>query len=271
MKRLIFLGFMVILVTFAFGQKIKESPIAIGTSVDFYSKILKENRTLLIHCTDFNNAMSNTKIPTIYVLDGNDHFRYLVGLLHRMGGDFVPKMNIVAITQNDRQKDLDPKNYEKFFSYISDEVIPLSDSICGVSNEKILIGHSAAGLFALNVFINNNEVFKHYLVIDPWLIGQEISRKIRAKFDSGSIQNKSVFVTMARTFPDNLSYSDIKTDTTKNTEMARETQKMMETFQHLLNEKHFGHMYFDKESHMSVPNISMYYGIRFFFQDFSKN
>lgn len=271
MKRLIILGFLIVLANFAFGQNKSESPIIIGKSVELYSKFLKENRTLLFHRTDIQKGITHTKTPTIYVLDGDEHFRYLVGLLHRMGGDFVPKMNIVAITQNDRQKDLDPKNYNNFFSYISEEVIPLSDSIFGASDERILIGHSAAGLFAMNLFVNNNELFQHYLVIDPWMIGQEISRKLQSKFDSSSIENKSVFVTMARTFPDSIAYDEIKTDTSKNTEMAREIHSVIVTLQHHLNELQFGYKYFDKESHMSVPNISMYYGIRFFFQNYSNN
>ena len=124
----------------AFGQDSKTTPINIGESILFHSTILNEDRTVLIHDPNqYLDTAKQSKHGVIYVLDGHDHFRYLVGLLHRMGGDFLPKMIIVGVTQNNRPKDLGPDGFDDFNHYLEQELIPYINSNYKTSSENILL------------------------------------------------------------------------------------------------------------------------------------
>jgi predicted alpha/beta superfamily hydrolase len=252
---------------FAFAQVKQESPIQIGTSVIYHSEILDEDRTVLIHNpNEYVDSTESQNYPVIYVLDGHDHFRYLVGLLHRMGNDFLPKMIVVGVTQNDRNKDLRPEGYSNFHSYLTSEIIPFIDSSFQTNGNNMLIGHSLGGLFALTTFIEKNSSFDKYIAIDPYIVEQELPERYRLAHEKGIINNGALYLSIARTFPDSIDLSQLKNDTSKTTSMARETFRFVDEIQK--DSLNFEYMYFDNEYHMSVPNISMYQGLRFLYQGY---
>ena len=130
------------------------TPINIGESIVFHSNKLNEDRTVLIHDPNaYLESDKQSEFGVIYVLDGPSHFRYLVGLLHRMGGEFLPKMIIVADAQNDRAKDLGADGFDDFNYYLEKELMPYINSNYKTTSDNVLIGHSLGGLFTMNTFL----------------------------------------------------------------------------------------------------------------------
>ena len=158
MKRLI--TFLIIpFFTIPLLAQVKEvTPLIFGKKYTIYSKVLKENRTILVYDPN-ENLKRKKKIdrPVIYVLDGNDHYLNIINLLLGLGGDSLPKLIVVGITQNDRNKDLSSEGFSRFSSYIESEIMSYIDSHYKTSNDKILIGHSLGGLFTISTFLQKNK------------------------------------------------------------------------------------------------------------------
>ena len=64
----------------------------------------------------------------------------------------------------------------------------------------------------MNAFINDQSTFDRYLAIDPYMVGQEISEKVQNISDDSDHWDKSIYISIARTFPDSLSFNEMKSD-----------------------------------------------------------
>jgi predicted alpha/beta superfamily hydrolase len=109
-----------------------------------HSAILNENRTVWIHVPQEHKAGDSLKYPVIYLLDGDSHFKPVVGLIDRMsnGSSMSPKAIVVAILNTNRARDLTPTRVvskreqdrraqssgggERFTQFLADELIPTS-------------------------------------------------------------------------------------------------------------------------------------------------
>lgn len=126
--------------------------IIIGSIDTVHSSILNENRPIWVHVpgSTQNNIYSPTRYPVIYLLDGDGHFDYLVGMMHQLskinGNTICPEMIVVGIPNTDRTRDLTPTHMnptaqidsnfvktsgggEKFISFMEKELIPHIDSL----------------------------------------------------------------------------------------------------------------------------------------------
>jgi hypothetical protein len=57
----------------------------------------------------------------------------------------------------------------KFRRFIADELLPVLDRQLRTSGERLLLGHSAAGQFALHLLATESALFQAYLVLSPSL------------------------------------------------------------------------------------------------------
>ena len=135
----------VLLACFAFISCDRQKPsIAIGTIQTIHSDILDEDRKVWVHVPD-ENPPDSVKYPVLYLLDGDAHFKSVVGLMHQMssvnGNNICPKMIIVGIPNTQRMRDLTPTKAEEkkadastprsgggeaFTDFIAKELIPSS-------------------------------------------------------------------------------------------------------------------------------------------------
>ena len=88
---------------------------------------------------------------------------------------------------------------EKFTRFIEKELIPNIEKNYPATKFRTLIGHSYAGLFTINVFLNHAHLFDNYIAIDPSLDwdNQKLLKKSRAKLESQSFAGKGLFVALA--------------------------------------------------------------------------
>ena len=251
-----------------FGQVKQVNSLLFGKKYTIYSKILKENRTILVY--DPNEGLKPKKKierPVIYVLDGNDHYVNIISLLLSLDGESLPKMIVVGITQNDRDKDLSSEGFSQFSSYIENEIMSYIDSNYMTSDNNILIGHSLGGLFTMSTFLQKSNMFSSYISIDPYLINQNIPSQYVELSETSNFKNKSLYISIARTFPDNLTLEEAVNDTSDSTKMVREIVSLVNRIDANQKELHFKCDYFDDKGHMSVPNISIHNGLKFIFSN----
>lgn len=257
--------------------EISSKDIVIGTKHTIYSKILGEEREILVHVPKQNQADYDTvKYPVVYLLDGADHFQSVVALMNKMstslGDEICPEMIIIGINQIDREKDLLPELSDsgileksnliddKFTAFIEKEVQPYVDSAFSTAPYRSLIGYSLGGLKAMSIFTYHNKLFDAYIVIDPslgvldnqWF---DISYNEIVKND---FSNKSLYLAMAQTMPMGTDTIAIKKDTTSDSNHMRKIMSIADLIKQNNSKIDFTWKFYPNETHGSLPLIAEY-------------
>lgn len=271
--------------------------IVIGTIDTIHSSILNENRPIWVHVPGSNrdNIYSPVHYPVIYLLDGDGHFDYVVGMIHQLseinGNTICPDMIVVGIPNTDRTRDLTPTHVnqapsldsnsvktsgggEKFISFIEKELIPHIDSLYPTAPHRMFIGHSLGGLMVIYTLLNHSNLFNSYLAIDPslWWDNQVVLKQAKEYLNTEDLTGKRLYVAMANTLPTNEDTSQIRTD--KSTSMMiRHPLAILEFIDLLKNKSKNGLLsdwkYYEQDHHGSVPLIATYDAVHFFFDFYS--
>ncbi len=167
---------------------------AIGnvTKIKIQSKILKQNREILIYTPAYYNESVYQYFDVIFVFDSQnreffDLTHSLITLLDENNTDkpFIV-VGITAYTGKDkyaRNDDfLPPPKYDKienslygfghanrkgFTRYLKEEVLPFLEKNYRLSSRKLAIGHSLSASYVLSTLINNPNLFSSYIAISP--------------------------------------------------------------------------------------------------------
>ena len=145
----------------------------IGFSETISSKILGEDREILIHIPNSNGGSKikdRGNYPVIYLLDGDENFNSVVSITEHMAEtSLCPPMIVVGIVHSNRLKELTTGsdkefkgfvgNGEKFMSFVEKELIPHIDSTYPTTTYKTFIGHSVGGLTVMNTLLNKPSLF----------------------------------------------------------------------------------------------------------------
>ncbi len=141
----------------------QENKITIGERVRIHSKILNENRSILVYQPGEYLVKSYNRYPVLYLLDGTMQFNYAAAIVKYLSEmNRIPKMIVVGIENVDRTRDYTPytktveeqESYptsgaaDKFSLFIQKELVPFIDSLYRTQNYNILSGWSFGGLFA---------------------------------------------------------------------------------------------------------------------------
>ena len=193
-------------------------PITIGERVTIQSKILGEERTILIS-TPANYARSTERYPVLYMTDGDAHLthtRGTVDFLSRNG--LMPDLIIVGVVNTDRTRDLSPTHWvrpaepgepppgpntsggaDKFLDFFAKELFPYVESHYRTSPYRIFAGHSLGGLLALHIMVARPDLFNAYIAASPALNWDDDYplRTTKAFFKDRKVFHKTLFVAMA--------------------------------------------------------------------------
>ena len=90
---------------------ISSESITVGKSVTFFSKVLNQERNILVYLPPEYNYSKN-KYHVMYLLDGEQSFYYTAGIVHFLSNTtHIPKTIVVAIPNKsriDRNRNLTP-------------------------------------------------------------------------------------------------------------------------------------------------------------------
>lgn len=192
-------------------------PITSGEAVRVASKILGEERTILVSLPR-GYEVGDRRYPVLYMTDGDAHFlhtRGTVDFLVRNG--LMPDLIIVAVANTKRTRDLTPTQAVgmrgdgtrgpiegsggalTFLDFFEKELIPHVEATYRTLPYRIFAGHSLGGLFALTAFVERPGLFDASIAVSPSLTWDEdyiLGRT--AKFLDGRKELRhTLFVTMA--------------------------------------------------------------------------
>jgi predicted alpha/beta superfamily hydrolase len=277
-----------VLTTTATGQSQSESSflVQIGVPDSLYSDVLDEQRNLWIHLPNGGELIDGHEYPVIYVLDGSVHLGGLAMIQEYYNFFRLPEMIVVGVSnRTNRTRDLTPSEVdsrhgnivpesggaERFTQFIADELIPYIEAKYPVSTYRTLIGHSYAGLFAINTLVHHKELFKNYIAIDPSLSwdDQRFLDEATNALQTDSFEGKGLYVSMANElmrFTDTMTIDDVMHDTTEFSLSVRSILEFVHTAEaKKSNGLQFAWDYYEKDLHGSVPLISMRDGLVFLF------
>lgn len=256
------------------------SAITAGQTDTLFSEILGEKRALWVYRSADNNPYVKETYPVAYLLDGDDHFLSVSGIIRQLSETsmnmVVPRMILVGILNTDRTRDLTPTHIsndpeipdsnfvrtsggsDKFTSFIRQELIPYIEKNYQASPYRILIGHSYGGLFVLNTLLTHPDLFEGYISIDPSAKYDDnyLLKKAASLPSETDFKGKSVFMSVS-----NQGYSD--NETFKANQAAIDFGGWLDEFKK--NNLRASWKYYPDDNHTTVPLISGYEGLRFLF------
>jgi predicted alpha/beta superfamily hydrolase len=160
-------------------------PITIGERLDIQSKIMNEQRTILVS-TPPNYEQSTQRYPVLYLTDGPAHVTHTRGTIDFLARNgLMPQVIIVGVANTDRTRDLSPSHVasveqdgrvrefptsggaSKFLDFFEQELFPYVDAHYRTVPYRVFSGHSFGGLFALNAFFSRPTMFGAVLSVGP--------------------------------------------------------------------------------------------------------
>jgi predicted alpha/beta superfamily hydrolase len=184
------------------------SPVSIGTYRTLHSRILNEDRTLLVNLP---RGYDETTIhyPVLYVLYGGQVQGYFAESVHiadrLQEASLIPQLIVVGVKNVDRYRDNLPVNRsgekggaESFLKFFTDELVPFIDESYRTKDLRILLGPQAGASFSLYALMEQPELFRVNIATNPFW-NRSVREYLLAKADDffnreGSVKN-FIFIT----------------------------------------------------------------------------
>jgi uncharacterized protein len=160
-------------------------PLVIGETFRIDSKILGETRRINVYLPA-GYAGSDVRMPVLYMPDGGigEDFLHIAGLVQvSVGNETMRPFILVGIENTERRRDLTgpTENAQDrkvaphvggsalFRRFIRDELMPEIRQRYRTTGETAIVGESLAGLFVVETFLLEPDLFDTYIAIDPSL------------------------------------------------------------------------------------------------------
>ena len=226
----------------------KGSEISIGTKFSINSKILDQDREIQIYLPD-SYTSSEQNYPVLYILDGQRFFTNGVAIQKSSNAPLdIPEMIVVGInSKRELRRTLFDDESTKFTSFIKDEVISFIDSNYRTTKERVIFGWEAAAYYISEMILKEKDLFSGAIITDGGFASEETVK--------GFNSDKDIYLYMANSRKDiyYVSSSDdfseiLKKNNPKNLRWKYEL--------------------FNDEFHQTLPNISMYKGIKYYYHNY---
>lgn len=162
------------------------APLSIGETFLIDSAALGETRRINVYFPYDYTPASKTRLPVLYVPDGGlmEDFLHVAGLSQVLiGNGGMRPFLVVGIENTERRRDLtgpttDPEDRkiaprvggsQAFRDFIRRELKPQIRARYPTTDESAVIGESLAGLFVVETFLREPDLFDRYIAIDPSL------------------------------------------------------------------------------------------------------
>lgn len=171
----------------------KSAPLVIGETFTIDSKIMREARRLNVYLPPGYAEAKDARFPVLYMPDGGmgEDFLHVAGLVQigATNGTMRPFI-LVGIENTERRRDLTgpTENAEDkkiaprvggsatFRKFIREELMPQVKTRYRSAPETAIVGESLAGLFVVETFLLEPDLFDTYIAFDPslWWNGQKL-------------------------------------------------------------------------------------------------
>ncbi|HJQ32226.1 MAG TPA: alpha/beta hydrolase-fold protein [Pyrinomonadaceae bacterium] len=164
----------------------RAAPLAFGETFTINSRILGETRRINVYFPPGYQESAGTRLPVLYMPDGGmaEDFLHVAGLVQvSVGNGTMRPFLLVGIENTQRRRDLtgptDNENDKKiaprvggseaFRKFIRDELMPQVKGRYRTTDERAIVGESLAGLFVVETFLLEPDLFDTYIAFDPSL------------------------------------------------------------------------------------------------------
>jgi predicted alpha/beta superfamily hydrolase len=164
----------------------RAAPLVIGDTFTIESKILGETRRINVYAPPGYAESPDVRVPVLYMPDGGlaEDFLHVAGLVQvSVGNGTMRPFLLVGIentqrrrdltgpTENDDDKKIAPRvgGSEAFRKFIREELMPEVKGRYRTTRETAIVGESLAGLFVVETFLLEPDLFDAYLAFDPSL------------------------------------------------------------------------------------------------------
>ncbi len=164
----------------------KAVPLVIGETFTIDSKILTETRRINVYLPPGYAESPDARLPVLYMPDGGmaEDFLHVAGLVQvSVGNGTMRPFLLVGIENTERRRDMtgptENENDKKiaprvggsgtFRKFIRDELMPQVKNRYRTTGETAMVGESLAGLFVVESFLVEPELFDTYIALDPSL------------------------------------------------------------------------------------------------------
>ncbi len=162
------------------------SALTVGETLTIQSKSLGEPRRINIYLPPASNESRETRLPVLYMPDGGigEDFLHVAGLVQVLVGNGTMRpFLLVGIENTQRRRDLtgptgNPEDKKvapqvggsaAFRRFIRSELMPAVAARYRTTTETAIMGESLAGLFVVETFFLEPELFDTYIAFDPSL------------------------------------------------------------------------------------------------------
>ncbi len=204
-------------IIFAHGQTRPSSdgnatPLIIGETFTIDSKILSERRRINVYLPADYTKSAAARLPVIYMPDGGmgEDFLHVAGLVQvSIGNGTMRPFLLVGIenterrrdmtgaTENEEDKKIAPRvgGSEKFRKFIRDELMPEVKRRYRTTDETAIVGESLAGLFVVETFLLEPDLFDTYIAFDPslWWNNQKLVNGAAVRLRASPKLNKTLY------------------------------------------------------------------------------
>ena len=187
--------------------------LSIGETFTIQSKALGETRRINVYLPAPYADSSGTRFPVLYMPDGGlaEDFLHVAGLVQvSVGNGTMRPMVLVGIENTQRRRDLtgptqvaaDRKiaprvgGSAEFRTFIRTELIPEVERRYRTTRERAIIGESLAGLFIVETFFVEPDLFDTYVAFDPslWWNGEELVKRSTGRLQGGAGRGKTLYL-----------------------------------------------------------------------------
>lgn len=167
--------------------------LVIGETFTLQSAILGETRRVNVYLPAAYQASATQRLPVMYMPDGGlaEDFLHVAGLIQVSSGNGTMRPFIlVGIENTERRRDLtgptevadDRKiaprvgGSARFRAFVRNELIPFVNATYRTTDERSIVGESLAGLFVVETFLLEPELFDSFIALDPslWWNGEKL-------------------------------------------------------------------------------------------------
>jgi predicted alpha/beta superfamily hydrolase len=274
---------LITLTVFAHAQNQKD--IVFGKTDTLDSKILNEQRPLMIHLPD--GYSSEKSYPVIYLLDGSANYHNTSTIVAHLSWTYdkiCPEMIVVGILNTNRNRDLTPykpsfdpnmPQYmleesgggEEFISFIEKELMPFIDSKYTTAPFRVYSAHSLGGFMVLHTLLHHTELFNAYIATDPttdW-VDDRILQNLKISTPSKLDDKVDLFIGMG-----SMNIGQDKNEIIADpSHQSKSYKSLFELDDFLTNAQqhnfNYGSKFYPNENHFSVRLLAAYDGIRSIF------
>ncbi|KHA76715.1 esterase [Janthinobacterium lividum] len=189
------------------------TPLVIGESFSIDSQALKEKRHINVYMARAWDTPPDAPLPVLYMPDGGvaEDFLHVAGLLQVSvaNGTMRPFM-LVGMQNTQRRRDLTgpTENAEDrkiapvvggasaYRTFIRDELMPEIKRRYRTTGETAIVGESLGGLFVVETYLLEPQLFDHYLAFDPslWWNHGALPRQAAALLAKGAPGKHSLYM-----------------------------------------------------------------------------